>query len=74
MKQFSNDEADDEGENYNKFGEENYSHTFAVQKLDEDKLSSSEDEKRFEKLNKIAGKYKVDEVFPKFKSPMLDND
>jgi hypothetical protein len=41
--------------------------------LDENHLSSSDEDKRFEKLNKIAGKYKKEEVFTKFRSPLLGN-
>jgi hypothetical protein len=36
-------------------------------------MTSSDDEKKFEKLNKIAGKYKKEEVYGKFKSPLLGN-
>lgn len=41
--------------------------------VEKDHLSSSDDDKKFEKLNKLAGKYKKEEVFTKFKSPFLGN-
>lgn len=47
--------------------------TQRIKFLDKEHMSSSEDEKKFEKLNKIAGKYKKEEVYGKFKSPMLGN-
>ncbi len=37
-------------------------------------MSSSEEEKNFERLNKIAGKYKKNEVFNKFRSHQLAGD
>jgi len=45
-----------------------------VQQLDQDHLSLSEDdENQLVGLNRIAGKHKKDEVFPSFKSPMLEH-
>jgi hypothetical protein len=34
---------------------------------------SSDDDKKFEKLSKIAGKYRKEERYLKFKSPFLGN-
>ena len=42
--------------------------------MDRDHLSSSDEDIRFTRLNKLAGKYKKEEVFGKFKSPMLGED
>ena len=52
---------------------EEMSRTQRVLQLDQQHLSSDDEDKRFEKLSKIAGKYKKEEVFTKFKSPMLGN-
>lgn len=46
--------------------------TGMIKKLDDEhEDNSSEEDERFHKLNKLAGKYKKEEVFGKFKSPML---
>jgi len=45
--------------------------TGMIQKLDQEHGDSSDEDERFQKLNKLAGKYKKEEVFGKFKSPML---
>ena len=40
---------------------EEESNTVRIKRVEEDHLVSSEDEKKFEKLNKIAGKYRKDD-------------
>lgn len=41
--------------------------------LNDQHKSSSDEDVRFDKLTKIAGKYKKEEVFTKFKSAFLGN-
>jgi len=45
--------------------------TWKIKQIDSIHMASSEDDSRFAKLNKIAGKYRKDEKFGKFKSPFL---
>ena len=49
------------------------SKSMRVHMLNLEHLSSSEEDVRFDKLTKIAGKYKKEEEFGKFKSQFLEN-
>ncbi len=60
-------ESDSESEQYHP----RMGRTGMIQKLDHDHANSSGEDERFNKLNKMAGKYKKEEVFGKFKSKML---
>eukprot|EP00349_Pseudokeronopsis_sp_Brazil_P005449 CAMPEP_0202966986 /NCGR_PEP_ID=MMETSP1396-20130829/11693_1 /ASSEMBLY_ACC=CAM_ASM_000872 /TAXON_ID= /ORGANISM="Pseudokeronopsis sp., Strain Brazil" /LENGTH=74 /DNA_ID=CAMNT_0049691523 /DNA_START=1 /DNA_END=222 /DNA_ORIENTATION=- len=60
---------DSDSEEYER--QERLGRTGMIRELDERLENSSEEDERFHKLNKLAGKYKKEEVFGKFKSPML---
>jgi len=66
------EEEDKKEEEESSFKEE-MNKTWRIKKIDSIHMASSEDDVRFQKLNKIAGKYRKDEKFGRFKSPFLAN-
>jgi hypothetical protein len=71
-----NEESDsddsDDMSNYDR--KEDMTRTMRLHKIDRDNIMNSEEDSRFGRLNKLAGKSRKEDVFGRFKSPMIFGD